>query len=259
MGKKRSKIEELRDYKVSPSWQSTADFKYNPSSNVEADPYLAARAKGLKTIENIQAGLGLGQSVFDFFQQRKEEREAQALKDKIVEPRYSTRSRSPELARELRDVDARRLNPYGMVSPLADQINLGYQQDLARGQAVSGGQASTAAALGQAAALNRDAKLSVLGRAASEALGSQDQRALQLSSALADDASNRDYLNFAKYQTDTGRMLQEGTAVGEAIASAKLRKLQARNDAWVSLLSSPVFDINTYENMLKKSMLNRDI
>lgn len=246
--------------KLTPSGVGKMNIAYTPTPGLlsqEDQMYNERRAKTKRMLDNISEMLGLGVSVGDAISQRKQEKEALALRDKIKQPVFSPRGRNEALARELRDVDMRRLNPYGVVAPMADQINLGYQQDLARAQNLSGGQASTAGALGQAAALRRDANLGALGQAAQGALSQEDARALQISQAMAEDDANRDYMNMYRYQIDSNRALQEGQAVGEAISSSRLRKLQARNDAWLGLLTSPMFDVNTYEKMIKNSLTSR--
>lgn len=224
----------------------------------EDELYNQRRAKTQALLGNLAKTLGLGVAVGDAMGQSKQLREAESLRDKIQQPVFSPRGRNDALARELRDVDLRRLNPYGVVAPVADQINLGYQQDLARGQQISGGQAATMGSLGQASALRRDANLGTLAQAAQGALSQEDARALQIAQAQAEDDANRDYLNMYRYQIDSSRAMQEGQAVGEAISSSRLRKLQSRNDAWLSLLTSPAFDVNTYERMIKGSLTGRE-
>lgn len=243
--------------KLTPSGAGKMNVAYTPTSGLmssEDELYNTKRAKTDAMLKNIASMLGLAGDVGGLMSQSKQEKEALALRDKIKQPVFSPRGRNEALARELRDVDARRLNPYGAVAPVADQINLGYQQDLARAQNLSGGQASTAGALGQAAALRRDANLGALGQAAQGALSQEDARALQISQAMSADDQNRDMLNMYRYQIDSNRAMQEGQAVGEAISSSRLRKLQARNDAWLGLLTSPMFDVNTYEKMIKNSL-----
>lgn len=224
------------------------------SVGLEAD-INARRAQTIKNLNQLSQALGIGLNLGDMFAASRDRRRSENLRDQIQEPSFSVRGQNRGLLRELRDAETRRLNPYGQVAPVQDQINLGYQQDLAQAQGVSGGQASTMGALGGAASLRRDRNLGQLANAAAGAVGQQDQRVSNLLQQQVADDSNRDYLGLFKYQTDNNRAIQEGSAVGSAIASSRLREIQSRNNMLNNLLSSDVFDVNTYSNMIRNNAI----
>jgi hypothetical protein len=215
----------------------------------------ARRAQTIKNLNQLSQAVGIGLNLGDMFAASRDRRRSENLRDQIQEPSFAIRGQNRGLLRELRDAETRRINPYGQVAPVQDQINLGYQQDLAQAQGVSGGQASTMGALGGAASLRRDRNLGQLANAAAGAVGQQDQRVSNLLQQQVADDSNRDYLGLFKYQTDNNRAIQEGSAVGSAIASSRLREIQSRNNMLNNLLSSDVFDVNTYSNMIRNNAI----
>ncbi len=248
-----------------PDFLKKAEERINPAvikGGIQSSPdsgneELIRRAKLQKTLNNISAIGNLAINLGDMFAARRDVNKAENLRDNITTPSYAVRGQNKGLLRELRDAETKRINPYGIVAPVQDQINLGFNQDISTAQSASGGQASTFGSLAGASALRRDKNLNTLGQVAAGAVGTQDARIAGLLSNQIQDDSNRDYLSLFKYQQDQDRSLQEGFAVGDAIASSRLRKIQSRNDLLNNLITSPVFDVNSYKDILRTSLTSR--
>lgn len=197
--------------------------------------------------------------VFDLIQQNRELKQARNIADRsmIDAPSPpSVRGENRILSNLIMNSQVAYSNPAQMIQPYMDQVNLGYQQDLAQAQEMSGGQAGVAAGLGQAAAIRRNqANL-----ATAPMLSDIYKQGLETTGALVgqqmQDDTWRDQQNIDIYKTLNTNNQELQRQAGLGLAASRARAIQARNNMWDSLLNSPVFDVNTYMNQTRESLIN---
>lgn len=220
---------------------------------------LARREKLNYFLQDAKDTIGPLMGVFDFIEQRRQEKQAGRVADRAMlnAPSAPTvRGENRILSNLINQSQVAYSNPAQMIQPYMDQVNLGYQQDINQAQELSGGQAGTAMGLGQAASIRRNqANLQT-----APMLSEIYKQGLETTGALVgqqmQDDTWRDQQNIDLYKTANQNNQELQRVAGQGLAASRLRSIQARNNMLDQLLSSPVFDVNTYMNQNREELIN---
>lgn len=210
-------------------------------------------------LQDAKSALGPLADVLNFIEQRREEKTARGVADRSMlnaPTPPSVRGENRMLSNLIMNSQVAYSNPAQMIQPYMDQVNLGYQQDLAQAQELSGGQAGTAMGLGQAASIRRNqANL-----ATAPMLSDIYRQGIETTGALVgqqmQDDTWRDQQTIDLYRiaNQNNQDLQQQAGMG--LAASRMRSIQARNNMLDSLLNSPVFDVNTYMTQTRQNLVN---
>lgn len=262
-GKQREKndFEEALDMIKGSSFESVRSQagQWGSSSDKDESARLAKTENLKYFLDDAKAVVGPLVGVFDYIQQQRERKQAMRVADESMrqQPKQpGVRGENRTLSNLIRDASIAYSNPSQMVQPYLDQVNLGYQQDLARNREASGGQASVMGGMDQAAAIRRNRDAAQIAPMMSDVY----KQGVELQGGLVgqqmQDDTWRDQQNIDLYKTDSlfNRQFQE--QAGQALASSRAREIQSRNNVLDQLLDSPVFDVNTYMNNNRNNLIN---
>ena len=237
--------------------------EWEATKNANAESF---RAQDLSRRENLnnflndfKDVLGPIRDTIGFIEARKDEKRAQRLVDQSLRETPTAplvRGENRILSNLIRNSQIAYSNPQQFIQPYMDQINLGYQQDLARGQEMAGGQAGNAMALSQAAAIRRN-------QAAQQGAGMAAdvfREGLSTTGALVgqqmQDDTWRDQQNIDLYKTALNTNLEFQRQAGLGLAMSRQRSIQQRNNMIDGILNSPAFDVDTYMTYTRNNLIN---
>lgn len=241
--------------------KAASDWEVLKQGNADkyAQDGLARREKLNYFLQDAQDVVGPLVSVFDFLEQRREEKQAFNIADRSMRQAPSApavRGENRILSNLIRNSQIAYSNPQQMIQPYMDQVNLGYQQDLAQAQQLSGGQAGNAVGLSQAASIRRNRANQEGMRMSSDIF----REGLATTGALVgqqmQDDTWRDQQNIELYRIANANNQELQRQAGVGLASSRARSLQARNNMLDSMLNSPVFDVDTYMGYTRNNLIN---
>lgn len=241
--------------------KSAEDWEVLKQSNADrySQDWLARREKLNYFLQDAQDVVGPLVSVFDFIEQRREEKQAFRAADRSMRQAPSApavRGENRILSNLIRNSQIAYSNPQQMIQPYMDQVNLGYQQDLAQAQQLAGGQAGNLAGMSQAAAIRRNRANQEGMRMSSDIF----REGLATTGALVgqqmQDDTWRDQQNIELYRIANANNQELQRQAGAGLASSRTRSLQARNNMLDSMLNSPVFDVDTYMGYTRNNLIN---
>jgi len=243
---------------MSPEISGLVSKSFNlENPNNQKTDFLSEREKLFSFIGKFKDSLGMLTPVLDQIQASRDERAANRFVDESIRrtPNAPTvRGENRILSNLIRESEIARTNPGRFTQPLEDQVNLGYQQDLARSREYSGGQAGSMIGLSQGAALRRDEGSRGVAQMAGELYNQGLGRTAELTGRQMQDDIWRDQQGIDIFRQRDQRNQAEQIAAGSGLAQTRMRGLQARNNFYDSLLDSPVFDVDNYSSFIRKSL-----
>lgn len=230
-----------------------------PSADSSNSEFLQKREKINNFINDFRESLGPVIGIIDHIRASREEKEAGRLVDRSIRQAPATpgvRGQNRAISGLIRESRLANRNPSQFVQPYIDQANLGYQQDLAESRNLSGGQAGTQVGLSQGASMRRNLASRQAGLMSADAYNQGLERTAGLVEMQARDDADRDDLTQQQFRYLNEANRQDQIAAGQALASARARKAQTRNNLLSTMLNSPVFDIDTYSGFIRNNLRN---